>query len=162
MPYGPRKVYLFVLQGVVNALKILGIKEVGIDERRYSVYANGRKISGSGQLTSKGVVNISGSFLVDFNIKAMSEVLKDPVKNLKPGVEKPGDGLTCLKNEVPGVTMEEAKEALKKGFQEILGPMNEEKLTEYEIELAEELKNKYVDRGWIYRADLRAEKRKRK
>ncbi|RLI96034.1 MAG: hypothetical protein DRO92_00465, partial [Candidatus Altiarchaeales archaeon] len=71
IPYGPRNVYRFILKGVVEALYGIGIRNVEIDEERFGVYVNGKKISGSGQLTSNGVVNSGGSFLIDFDFKTM-------------------------------------------------------------------------------------------
>jgi len=162
VPHGPRNVYKFILGGVVKALYTLGINDVSIDEKRFGVYANGKKISGSGQLTSKGVVNSGGSLLIDFDFKAMSELLKDPVKNLREGIDKPEDGMTCLRKEVKGITIDEAKKALRKGFEEILSKSYDGTLSEYESELAEKLRNKYIEEEWIFRADIRKEKRKEK
>jgi lipoate-protein ligase A len=160
IPYGPKNVYKFILGGVVKALHILGINDTAIDEERFGVYANGKKISGSGQITSQGVVNSGGSFLVDFNFTAMSELLKNPVKNLKKGVENPREGMTYLKKEVDDITIEKAKTALKKGFSEILGRVYDGELTLYELELAGKLREKYMSEEWIFRADIRKEKRR--
>ncbi|MEA3255248.1 MAG: biotin/lipoate A/B protein ligase family protein [Candidatus Altiarchaeota archaeon] len=159
IPYGPRNVYRFILGGVVKALHILGIADATVDEERFGVYANGKKISGSGQITSQGVVNSGGSLLVDFDFTAMSELLKDPIKNLKKGVEKPMEGMTYLKNEVDDITIEKAKTALRNGFEEILDRMYDGELTSYELELAGELRGKYLKEEWIFRADMRKEKR---
>jgi len=160
IPHGPRNVYKFILGGVVEALHNLGINDVSIDEKRFGVYANGKKISGSGQLTSQGVVNVGGSFLIDFNFKAMGELLRDPVKNLKEGIKKPEDGMTCLKKEIEGITIDKAKTALRKGFEKILGRAYNGTLSEYELKLAEKLRKKYMEEEWIFRADIR-KKRKR-
>lgn len=161
VPYGPRNVYKFILRGVVEALYTLGINDVSIDEKRFGVYANGKKISGSGQLTSQGVVNASGSFLIDFDFKTMCELLKDPVKNLKEGVDKPEDGMTYLKKEIEGITIDEAKTALRKGFEKILGKAYNGNLTPHESELAEKLREKYLRKEWVFRADIRKERRKK-
>lgn len=159
LPHGPRGVYLLVLGGVMEALRILGISDVSVDENRFSVYANGKKISGSGQLTSRGVVNSSGSFLVDFDYAAMCAVLKDPVKNLRVGVMKPEDGLTFLSREIPGVTMDLAKKALRQGFEKVLGDVCDGTLSAYELGLAERLRPKYLSAEWIFRSDLRRKRR---
>ena len=161
MPAGPRNVYNIVLGGVVEALRILGIGDAVIDEERFSVYANGKKISGSGQLTSRGVVNASGSFLADFDFPAMKEVLNDPVKNLKKGIREPEDGMTCLRKELGRISIEEAKDALKAGFDKVLGPSFKGELTEYEKNLAQDLSGKYILDEWIFRADNRKKKREK-
>ena len=161
IPYGPANVYKFVLGGVVEALRNLGITDVEIDEERFGVYANKKKISGSGQMTSGGIVNSGGSFLIDFDFNAMSELLTDPVKNLKAGVKNPEDGMTYLKKEIEGIEIDEAKTALRNGFEKILGQVYEGNLTPYESELAGKLKDKYLTDEWIFRTDIRTERRKK-
>jgi lipoate-protein ligase A len=161
IPLGPRNVYKFVLGGVVGALHNLGIDDVTIDEKRFSVYANGRKISGSGQLTSNGVVNSSGSFLIDFDFKRMNELLRDPVKNLREGIKEPDEGMTHLKEEIGEITINEVKTALRGGFDEVLGKSYDGALISYESELAEKLRDKYLKEEWTFRADMRDGKRKR-
>ena len=162
LPYGPKGVYGIVLGGVIEALKILGIKDSSIDEERFSVYANGKKISGSGQLSSRGVVNSGGSFLVDFNYFELSKYLKDPVKNLKKNITSPEDGLTCLRREIGEISIEKAGNALRKGFETALGPAASGSLTDYELKAAEELKDKYLSYEWTFRADMRRDKKIRK
>lgn len=159
MPYGPKKVYQLVLGGVIEALHILGISNTCVDEARFSVYANGKKISGSGQLSSRGIVNSSGSFLVDFDYSTMSSVLRDPIKNLKPGIRKPEEGLTSLRNEVPYASMDSAKAALRKGFEKVLGEMSTGSLEVFELEEAESLKSRYMSHDWTFRADIRRKRR---
>jgi lipoate-protein ligase A len=159
LPHGPKKVYQLVLGGVMEALRILGVSDVSVDDGRFSVYANGKKISGSGQLSSRGVVNSSGSFLVDFDYAAMCVVLNDPVKNLRVGVLKPEDGLTFLRREVPDATMDSAKMALLQGFEKVLGEVCDGALTAYELDLAEKLRSKYLSTEWIFRSDLRRKRR---
>ena len=162
LPYGPKGVYIHVLGGVIEALKTLGIKDVLLDEERFSVYANEKKISGSGQLSSGGVVNSSGSFLVDFDCSEMSKYLKDPVKNLKKGVMRPEDGLIWLRREIGKINVEEAGTGLLAGFEKALGPVKSGKLTDYELAIAQMLLPKYISDEWTFRADIRKEKRKKK
>ncbi len=161
IPTGPRNVYRFILEGVVEAIHTLDIDDVSIDGKRFGVYVNGKKISGSGQLTSKGIVNAGGSFLIDFDFKAMSELLKNPVKNLREGIKEPEDGMTYLRKEVMGITIDEAKTALREGFEKILGKSYDGDLIPYESELAERLREKYLGREWIFRADMRQKRRKK-
>ena len=161
MPHGPRNVYGLVLQGVIEAVRLLGIVDACIDEQRFGVYANGKKISGSGQLTSGGVVNASGSFLVDFDFSAMKQLLKDPVKNLRAGVREPEEGMTCLRREVGEISVENAKKALRQGFESVLSRAYDGSLSGYEKQLASHLREKYVSDGWNFRADLREDRRKK-
>jgi lipoate-protein ligase A len=159
LPHGPKKVYEAVLGGVMEALRVFGLSDVSIDENRFSVYVNGKKISGSGQLSSRGIVNSSGSFLVGFDYAAMSAVLKDPVKNLKADVRKPEDGLTYLRRETSDASMDSAKKALLQGFTRVLGDAHVGELTSYERDLAEKLRPKYLSPEWVFRADLRKRRR---
>jgi lipoate-protein ligase A len=162
LPRGPKGVYGEVLKGVTNALNYLGIVDACVDPERFSVYANGKKISGSGQLTSNGIVNSSGSFLADFNYVEMSKYLKDPVKNLRKGVMRPQDGITSLRREIGKISIEEAAIALLTGFEKALGPVKPGKLTEDERTCARDLLPKYISTEWTFRADLRKEKRRKK
>lgn len=159
-PCGPKGVYCLVLGGVISALKSLGIMDSCIDENRFSVYANGKKISGSGQLSSGGVVNSGGSFLVDFNYLEMSKYLIDPVKNLRIGVKTPEEGLTCLRREIGEISVETAGKALRAGFEEVLGPAKACSLSGYESKAADGLRDKYLSSEWTFRADMRKDKKK--
>lgn len=160
MPVGPRGVYRVVLGGLVAALRLLGIQDAEIDEERFSVYANGKKISGSGQLTSGGVVNSSGSFLVDFDCDEMSKFLKDPVKNLKEGVRRPEDGLTSIRRETGRAGMQEVMAALLSGLEGALGAAERGELTVWEVSAAQGLIAKYRSHEWLYRADDRNRRRR--
>ncbi len=160
LPYGPKGVYCLVLGGVIEALKLLGIDDSCIDENRFSVYARGKKISGSGQLSSRGVVNSGGSFLVDFNYSEMSKYLKDPVKNLRKDVMVPQDGLTCLRREIGKIGVEKAGKALRAGFEKVFGPATTGSLTGCELKAAEGLRDKYLSSEWTFRADMRSDKKK--
>jgi lipoate-protein ligase A len=162
IPPGPRAVYEKVLGAVVYGLKALGIIDARIEPERFGVYANGKKISGSGQLTSNGIVNSSGSFLVDFDYDEMSRYLKDPVKNLKKGVMRPEDGLTYLRREIGEISMDEAGKALLSGFEQSLGGAFQADLTDHESQAARMLLSKYGSHEWTFRADIRKEKRKKK
>ncbi len=160
IPHGPKEVYGFVLGGLIEALHVLGIADTCIDTERFGVYANGKKISGSGQMTSQGVVNSGGSFLVDFDFEAMSMLLTDPVKNLKKGITRPEDGMTYLRKELGDISVNDAKTALREGFSRVLGGLIDGSLSSFESNLAEELREKYTKKEWIFRSDIRKERRK--
>jgi lipoate-protein ligase A len=162
LPRGPKGVYGKVLGGVINALNSMGIEDACVDPERFSVCANGKKISGSGQLTSNGIVNSSGSFLADFNCSEMSKYLKDPVKNLRKGVMRPEDGITSLRREIGKTSVEEAAIALLAGFENALGPVKPGILTDFERSCARALLSKYISPEWTFRADQRIEKRRKK
>jgi lipoate-protein ligase A len=163
IPQSPKEIYHYALKGLIDALHNIGISDAVIDETRYSVYANGKKISGSGQLSTNGITDSSGSFLVDFDYEKMSKYLTNPVKNLKPGIKNPADGLTSLNRELNRkVSIEEAKTELRKGFDKALGKSTDCFLTEYELSKAEDLKPRYFTEEWTFRADERRKRRKQK
>ncbi len=161
IPRGPANSYRFILPGLIEALHIMGLDDACIDKERFGVYVNGKKVSGSGQLSSDGVVNSGGSFLVDFNYAAMGRCLRNPVKNLKNGVLRPEDGLTTVRRELGAANMDEAKKALRSGFEKILGKTVDGELTEYEIGLAGGFRKKYLEDDWTFRSDLRKEKKEK-
>jgi len=157
---GPEAVYIHVLRGLIEALDILGISRCSIDKERFGVHASSRKISGSGQLTDKGVVNSSGSFLVDFDFQMMKRCLRDPVKNLKKGIKEPEEGMTCIRKELGrDVSMDEASLALRAGFERILGKTTDGRLSGYEKSLSKELRHRYTTEEWTFRADHRKMRR---
>lgn len=160
LPINPREIYKHILGGVIYALKSYGIKNTEIDEERYSVYANNKKISGSGQLNTQGIINSGGSFLIDFSCEQMSRYLKNPIKNLREGIRKPEEGLTSLRRELnKKIPVEDAKKTLRTGFESVLGKSNDGFLTEYELKLTEKLRPKYLSREWTFRADNRRKNR---
>ncbi|OYT27492.1 MAG: hypothetical protein B6U97_01285 [Candidatus Altiarchaeales archaeon ex4484_96] len=159
LPYRPADVYQHTLKGLVYALRDLGLDSVEIDEKRYGVYVGGKKISGSGQISARGVVNSGGSFLIDFDFEKMDAVLLDPVKNLRAGVLKAQDGMTYLRREVGDISVEEAAKYLKGGFSRLLGGLDDDVLSGLEVDSAYKLLDKYKSREWIYRADIRFERR---
>lgn len=145
--------YNKVLNGVVLALLSLG-QSAEIEPARNAVYTKGRKISGNAQGRFDGAVLVNGSLLLDFDFELMDKVLKNPTKNLK-SVAYAKDGMITLMD--LGITdIETVKTALRKGFEKALGVESEEgALTESEIEMAARLLEKYENKEWIYRMDIK-------
>lgn len=152
--------YKKVLGGVVNALGILGAGGE-IEPERNAVYSKGRKISGNAQGRFDGAVLINGSLLLDFDFGLMDKVLKNPTKNLRP-VDSAREGMITLKD--MGTTdIEYVKKALRQGFENALGISSKEGvLTDSEKSLADRLLEKYTQKEWIYRMDIKRALRKRK
>jgi len=159
LPRPPRACFKKAAQGLINALRDTWDIEAEFAGKN-DVVVRGKKISGNAQTNKHRAKIQHGSFLVDFNYWMAAKVLKIPVEKVEdkgipkgPVVEMILRRVTTLKEtlgrEVP---LEEAKEALKKGFEEALGVrLVEGSLTAEEEALVEELAAKYQDPEWIFR-----------
>lgn len=158
IPSDIQAAYVKVLKGVVNALETLGIRGE-IEPARNAVYAEGRKISGNAQGRLSGAVLVNGSFLLDFDFDAMEKVLKNPAKNLTTATAR--DGMITLR-EMGISDLEIVKKALRKGFEKALGIKSKNgMLTGSELATANQLLDKYLQRDWTYRMDIKCALRKK-
>ncbi|NOZ77421.1 MAG: lipoate--protein ligase family protein [Euryarchaeota archaeon] len=159
LPRAPRPCFRKAAQGLINALE----DTWGIEAEfagKNDVVARGKKVSGNAQTNKHRAKIQHGSFLVDFSYWTAAKVLRIPAEKVEdkgiprgPVVDMIMARVTTLKEllerEVP---LEEAKEALKKGFEKALGvSLAEGSLTAEEEAMAEELAAKYRDPGWVYR-----------
>jgi len=151
--------YAKVLGGVVEALETLGAGGK-LEPARNAVYSKERKISGNAQGRFGGAVLINGSLLLDFDFEMMDMVLKNPTKNLRP-VKHARDGMVTLKE--MGITdIDDVKKALRLGFEKALGISSQNgRLTASEADLANQLLDKYTQKEWIYRMDIKRTLRKK-
>ncbi len=159
IPGGIQSAYTKVLGGVVNALLTLGAGGE-IEPARNAVYSRGRKISGNAQGRIDGAVLVNGSLLLDFNFELMDKVLKSPTKNLKP-VLSAREGMITLKE--MGITdIDYVKKVLRRGFENALGiTAGDGMLTLSETDMANRLLDKYTQKEWTYRMDIKRELRKK-
>ncbi|MEM0058182.1 MAG: biotin/lipoate A/B protein ligase family protein [Candidatus Bathyarchaeia archaeon] len=149
------EVYARIYAGIVQALKILGLKadfNEGNPKVCPNLTVNGKKISGSAQCHKSGVVLQHGTLLVDVNLEKMFTFLKVPwAKTCMEIVGIAKNKITSIRAELgKEIPLETVHEALIKGFHETLGtPLKPEELTPYERELAEKLyKEKYATANW--------------
>lgn len=159
IPRDIQSAYKKVLGGVVIALDILGVGGE-IEPSRNAIYSKNRKISGNAQGRVNGAVLINGSLLLDFDFEMMDMVLKHPSKNLRP-VKHARDGMITLKD--MGITdIEIVKKTLREGFEKALGISSEDGvLTESEAGMAEQLLDKYTQKDWTYKMDIKRALRKK-
>ena len=139
-------------EGLINALKIFGLEGVftGVND----VLVFGKKISGNAQTNMHGAKVQHGTFLVDFDMETMLKVLKIPKEKIADkGIKFVEERMTTLKKALGrDVSMEEAKDALLKGFQKALNvEFYKDELTEEERALAEKLVSKYESNEWTFR-----------
>jgi lipoyl(octanoyl) transferase len=123
---------------------------------RYELTVEGRKIAGSAQMRSRGVVLQHGSIPVDNQTDFLFELLSFPESRSKERWKRVVEEKAVAINDALGkkhmeqVTVEQAEEAFRLGFSEAFGvPLVLEPLTPYEEELAAELvRTKYGTEEW--------------
>ncbi|MEM2280852.1 MAG: biotin/lipoate A/B protein ligase family protein [Candidatus Bathyarchaeia archaeon] len=149
------EVYARIYGGIVEALKILGLKadfNEGNTRACPNLTVNGKKISGSAQCHKAGIVLQHGTLLMDANLEKMFTFLKVPwAKTCMEVVCIAKNKITSLKAELgKEILLEKVHKALIEGFQKTLKTTLEpEDLTQYEKDLAEKLYNeKYATTDW--------------
>jgi len=149
--------YNLICNGLIEAIKILGINanfNPGDPKNCPNVSVNGRKISGSAQSHKSGVLLQHGTLLIDVDLKKMFTFLNVPwAKTCMEIVNVAEKKITSVKQELESsISMEEAYDALVKGFEEALKiSLKEGRLTGYEQKLAEKLcKKKYSTDEWNF------------
>lgn len=141
--------YRFLASPLVEA-----IKELGLDGRfsgLNDIVANGKKISGSAQTRKKGVILQHGTLMYATRLDILASVLKVSQKKLQDkGITSIWERVTTLEREGVKLSREEVYTLLKMKFFEKF-PLKEDKLTDYELELVEELiEEKYGNEGWNF------------
>ncbi|MEM2419632.1 MAG: lipoate--protein ligase family protein [Candidatus Bathyarchaeia archaeon] len=149
------EVYARIYAGIVEALKILGLKadfNEGNPRACPNLTINGKKISGSAQCHKFGVVLQHGTLLVDVDLEKMFTFLKVPwAKTCMEVVCIARNKITSIKAELGrDISLETVHQALIRGFQKMLGTrLKPTNLTPYERELAEKLcREKYATANW--------------
>jgi len=148
-------VYAKVYEGIVEALKILGITadfNTGNEKTCPNLTVKGKKISGSAQSHKSGVVLQHGTLLLNVDLEKMFTFLRVPwARTCMQVVDVAKNKITSLRMELgKNVSVREAYQALVEGFEKALKvPLLEGELTLYERELAERLfKEKYSTDDW--------------
>ncbi|MEM3770313.1 MAG: lipoate--protein ligase family protein [Candidatus Bathyarchaeia archaeon] len=149
------EVYAKIYAGIVEALKILGLKadfNEGDARACPNLTINGKKISGSAQCHKSDVVLQHGTILVDVNLEKMFTFLKVPwAKTCMEVVGIAKNKITSIKAEL-GRDIQHATvhKALIEGFQKTLkAELENSDLTKYERELVGKLcREKYATTKW--------------
>ncbi len=141
--------YRYLAGSLVDALKELGL-DAGFSGLN-DIVANGKKISGSAQTRRKGVILQHGTFMYSTRLDVLVSVLKASKVKLKDkGVKSIWERVTTLEREGIKMSRSEVYELLKKKFFEVF-PLEEGRLTDYELELAEKLvEERYGNETWNY------------
>jgi len=135
---------------VVVALARLGVKAEF--RPRNDIEVNGRKISGTGGTESGDAFLFQGTMLTDFDVETMLRSLKIPIEKLKAKeIDSVKERVTCLNWELGFTpTLEDVKQAVAAGFEEVLGIRLEPGgLTAEEQALFAEKVDYYRSEQWI-------------
>lgn len=125
----------------------------------YELVVEGRKIAGSAQTRSRGVILQHGSILLEMDVEQLFSLLRFSSDRIKERLKTSfhtkavSIGDICRGMGRPPVTYEEAETAFRRGIAEGLGiHLEEGELTEYERELAAQLSaEKYGNDEWNLR-----------
>jgi lipoyl(octanoyl) transferase len=109
----------------------------------YELVVEGRKVAGSAQTRQKGVILQHGSILLDLDEDKLFSLFKYPSDRVKERMQRAFKSKAVAMNEISSetITMDMAKEAFKKGFEEGLNihlepyELSEEE-TQYVVDLA--------------------------
>ncbi|HHW07198.1 MAG TPA: lipoate--protein ligase family protein [Clostridia bacterium] len=160
--HGPvEELYSYLCQGVIKGLGYLGVK--ARFRPRNDIEVDGRKISGTGGTELEHAFLFQGTVLVDFNVDTMLNALNIPVKKLVgKEVSSIRERVVCLRELLGYVPAGEAvKDAIAKGFAEVLGVKFEESgLTEQEEKMLSERLPYFASRDWIDRVHKKESQRK--
>jgi lipoate-protein ligase A len=157
LPKNITEAFRFFLQAPIWAYQSLGI------DAQYrpvnDIQVRGRKISGNGATTTvDGVFVLTGNIILSFDYEKMVRILKVPSEKFRDKAYKTlREYLTTASAELGReVTLDEAKTALKNGFERLLGEeLRPGPLTPKEQSLLSELRISYMSDEWLYMPELR-------
>ncbi|GAB6103069.1 biotin/lipoate A/B protein ligase family protein [Thermococcus atlanticus] len=132
---------------LVDALRELGL-DAGFSGLN-DIVANGKKISGSAQTRRRGVILQHGTFMYSTRLDILVSVLRASRVKLKDkGVRSIWARVTTVEREGIRLSRDEAYGLLMRKFFEAF-PLEEGRLTDYELELAEKLiEERYGNPEW--------------
>ncbi|WP_449621340.1 lipoate--protein ligase family protein [Robertmurraya sp. Marseille-Q9965] len=121
----------------------------------YELVVEGRKVAGSAQTRQKGVILQHGSILLDLDEDKLFSLFNYPNDRVKERMQKAFKSKAVAINDISSrkISLDEAKVAFKKGFEEGLNielkPIElSEEQTEYVLQLA---KDRYESDEWNYK-----------
>lgn len=161
--------YKFISQGIVKGLEIEGIEvdELSKGERisreklsaacfnthaSYEITINNKKVVGSAQHRKDGVILQHGSIVIDFDVDKLFEVIKTKTPDLKDRAKRfTSNKASGIKNETnKEIDIKKLEESIIKGFEYRFDTeFEEDELSEYEMELAKELYEKYISKEYL-------------
>ncbi len=149
-------VYVKIYDAIKDALRLLGITadfSSGDAKNCPNLTVNGKKISGSSQTITRGVVLQHGTLLRSVDLPKMFTLLKLKNASCSQAADIAKRKITSIQNELGHDVMPETvANALTHGFRAMLKIQLEPgELTAYEVELANKLcKEKYATKAWNF------------
>ncbi|MGL5712712.1 MAG: lipoate--protein ligase family protein [Paraclostridium sp.] len=158
--------YKFISQGIAKGLEIEGIEvdELSKGERisreklsaacfnthaSYEITINNKKVVGSAQHRKDGVILQHGSIVIDFDVDKLFEIIKTKTPELKERAKRfTASKASGIKNETgKNIDIKSLEESIIKGFEDVFNiQLEEEELSTYELELANEFCKKYMSK----------------
>ncbi|MBS4191264.1 lipoate--protein ligase family protein [Bacillus sp. FJAT-49705] len=121
----------------------------------YELVVEGRKVAGSAQTRQKGVILQHGSILLDIEEDKLFSLFKYPNDRVKERMQKAFKNKAVAINEISKqrVTLEQAKEAFKQGFEEGLNiELKPYELTAEELEYVNKIaQERYEQDEWNFK-----------
>jgi lipoyl(octanoyl) transferase len=140
MPKSVTEAYRVISQGILEGFKMLGLdayfaiprteeEKEGLKNPRsavcfdapswYELVVEGRKVAGSAQTRQKGVILQHGSILLDIDEDKLFDLFKYPNERVRERMQRNFKNKAVAINQLREnpVTMDEAKNAFKKGFE---------------------------------------------
>jgi len=176
MPSTVTEAYRVISEGILEGFRLLGLdayfaipkteeEKQGLKNPRssvcfdapswYELVVEGRKVAGSAQTRQKGVILQHGSILLDLDEDLLFSLFKYPNERVKERLQRNFKNKAVAINEISPkrVTMEEAWEAFRQGFEKGLNiTLNPYTLTPEQNEYVEKLaKEKYSSNEWNFR-----------
>jgi lipoate-protein ligase A len=113
----------------------------------------GRKIAGTGAAEIGDCIVLVGNLIADFDYQTMVRVLRVPDEKYRDKVfQSMRENLTTLKRETGRTpTWDEMVEPLIRGYEGVLGPLEEVELPQTLRDQAEALKPTFLSEEWLYK-----------
>ncbi|MGG4549408.1 biotin/lipoate A/B protein ligase family protein [Rossellomorea marisflavi] len=176
MPKTVTEAYRVISEGILQGFRALGLEAYfavpktaeereGLKNPRsavcfdapswYELVVEGRKVAGSAQTRQKGVILQHGSILLDLDEDKLFSLFHYPNDRVKERMQRAFKSKAVAMNEISAepVTMEMAKDAFKKGFEDGLGiGLEPYELSPEETQYVEKLaKERYESDEWNYK-----------
>jgi lipoate-protein ligase A len=149
-------VYTKIYEAITDALRLLGVPadfSSGDVKNCPNLNVNGKKISGSSQTITRGVVLQHGTLLLSVDLEKMFQLLKLRNACCTQAVDIAKRKITSIQDELRHrVLPETVVNALEQGFKAIFKiQLEEDELTPNEVEIADKLyKEKYLTKEWTF------------
>ena len=142
----------------ISQAVILALKKFGLDAEfrpRNDIEIEGRKISGLGGIfdeENKEVFLLQGTLLMDFDVVTMLKALRIPTEKLADKeIDRAQERVTWMKKELGYLPeIEAVKEAIREGFETVLGKRLEESgLSDQERRIYREKAREFSSASWL-------------